>query len=31
MSYHILDERIMEDELNTKVFKSDPITKNFRS
>ena len=27
MSYHVLDERLMEEELNSKVFKTDPIKK----
>ena len=27
MSYHVLDERLMEEELNSKVFKSDPLQK----
>ena len=27
MSYHVLDERLMEEELNSKVFKTDPLQK----
>ena len=27
MSYHVLDERLMEEELNSKVFRGDPIKK----